>query len=241
MVAANRDEDFSRPASAAAFWTDDPDIVAGRDLSAGGTWLGATRSGRFAAITNFRNPADRMTDAPSRGALVADFLRGRQMPAEYLARLQETAQRYNGFSLLVGDGNELWCFSNRGMAPRSVEPGVHGLSNHLLDTPWPKVRKGVEALEASVRANAPVEQYFALLEDTQTAAEDQLPDTGVGPERERWLSSIRLSGGPYGTRCSTVFIAGRDGNAQFHERTWAVDGHAQSTTSHRFTIAPPGV
>lgn len=238
VVAANRDEDFARPTAAADFWKDEPTILAGRDLSAGGTWLGTSRDGRFAAITNYRNPSDRRTDAPSRGALVANFLRDTCSPPEYLKSLQSTAQNYNGFSLLVGDRDQLWCYSNRGLDPQPLPPGVHGLSNHLLNTPWPKVRRGVSALDSLVRRAAAPEDYFDLLDDTTTANDAELPDTGVGVERERWLSAIRLTGASYGTRCSTVLRMSASGEAEFHERTWRIDGQASGTVSHRFRIDP---
>lgn len=236
LVAANRDEDFMRPAAAAAFWTDRPGLLAGRDLGAGGTWLGITQTGRFAAITNFRNPASRRENAPSRGALVADYLAGDVPPAAYLEYHRQTGAKYNGFSLLVGDEQELWFYSNRGDQPQRIEPGVHGLSNHLLDTPWPKVVKGVRALETRIGARFDAEEHFSILADTEPASPDALPDTGVGPERERWLSSMRIVGGGYGTRCSTVLRVDAAGGAEFHERTWSPDGQPVSTVSHQFKI-----
>ena len=238
VVAANRDEDFSRPTAPAAFWNDHPGILAGRDLSAGGTWLGTSRSGRFAAITNYRSPSNRRTDAPSRGALVADFLRDSRSPAEYLESLQASAHAYNGFSLLVGDRDQLWCYSNRGLDPQPLAPGIHGLSNHLLNTPWPKVRRGVRALETLMRGEACPGAFLDLLDDTTIAADDELPDTGVGPQRERWLSAMRLVGGSYGTRCSTVLRMLGTGEAELHERTWDMDGQLTGTARHRFSIEP---
>lgn len=238
VVAANRDEDFARPTAAADFWQESPDILAGRDLTAGGTWLGTSRGGRFAAITNFRNPTDRRTDAPSRGALVANFLRDTCSPSEYLNTLQASAHEYNGFSLLVGDLDQLWCYSNRGLDPQPLPPGVHGLSNHLLNTPWPKVKRGVSALGTLTRRTADADEYFNLLGDTTPAADLELPDTGVGLERERWLSATRLVGASYGTRCSTVLRMSASGETEFHERTWAMDGQAVATVSHRFTLHP---
>lgn len=237
LVAANRDEDFKRPAAVAAFWPDRPVLLAGRDLSAGGTWLGVTRTGRFAAITNFRDPASRRENAPSRGALVADYLTGDSTPVAYLKALQQTGAAYNGFSLLVGNERELWFYSNRGNGPQRIEAGVHGLSNHLLDTPWPKVVKGVRALETKTAAHLDAEEYFSVLADTEPAPPEALPDTGVGPERERWLSSMRIVGAGYGTRCSTVLRIDAKGSAEFHERTWSPDGQPASTVSHQFKIS----
>ena len=236
VVAANRDEDFARPTAPADFWQENPESLAGRDLSAGGTWLGTHRNGRFAAITNYRNPSDRRSDAPSRGALVANFLRDTTSPPDYLRSLQASAQAYNGYSLLVGDRDQLWCFSNRGLAPQALPPGVHGLSNHLLNTPWPKVTRGVSALETLVRRGADSMEYFDLLDDTTVATDPELPDTGVGIERERWLSAMRLVGASYGTRCSTVLRMSATGEAEFHERTWGMGSEAAGTVSHRFRI-----
>jgi len=148
IVAANRDEYFGRPAAPAAFWDDHPNVLAGRDLEAGGTWLGVTLDGRFAALTNYRNPADMKTGAPSRGALVSDFLTGRAAPEDYARQLEKRAMDYNGFSLLVADAQSMFFFSNRGGPATRVAPGVHGLSNHLLDTSWPKVEKAKAKLAA---------------------------------------------------------------------------------------------
>src|SRR5262249_26077190 len=142
IVAANRDEYFAREAAPAGRWTDHPEVLAGRDLSGGGTWLGGLAGGRVAALTNFQNPATHRNDAPSRGALVKDFLVGQMAAAAYVHSLAREAKPYNGFCLLVGDGQNLFYYSNRAELPLEVEPGIHGLSNHLLDTPWPKVVKG---------------------------------------------------------------------------------------------------
>jgi len=237
IVAANRDENFARPTDAAEFWADRPAILAGRDLNAGGTWLGVDRNGRFAAITNFRNPADRRENAPSRGALVAGYLWGKTRPGDYLAQLQDAGGAYNGFSLLVGDPDDLWFYSNRGTGPQRVEPGVHGLSNHLLDTPWPKVVKGIGALETRIDSPFIAEDYFSVLSDSRPAPADALPDTGIGAEREKWLSSMRIVGADYGTRSSTVLCVTTGGSAEFHERTWARDGSAAGTVSYEFRIA----
>src|SRR3990172_7515698 len=148
VVAANRDEYFERPARAAAFWDDAPEVLAGRDLTAQGTWLGVTRAGRFASITNYRNPAERMATAPSRGDLVTGFLTGTNRPSASFAGVTPRAHEYNGFSMIAADRTSLVFFSNREGVVREVEPGVHGLSNHLLDTAWPNVEKGKQALGA---------------------------------------------------------------------------------------------
>jgi uncharacterized protein with NRDE domain len=237
IVAANRDEYFARPAAPAGFWDDHAHILAGRDLEAGGTWLGITLEGRFAALTNYRNPADRRSGVPSRGALVSDFLGGDVGPAEYVKRIQKAAASYNGFSLLVGNEDSLWFFSNRGSPPLRVAPGVHGLSNHLLDTPWPKVEKAKAQLASQLDRPFAADAAFELLSDTRRAPSAELPSTGVSLELEERLSAVRiLAAGGYGTRCSTALCFGKDGRVEFHERSYREDGSASGTVSYRLTL-----
>ena len=237
VVAANRDEYFERPSRAAAFWDDAPEVLAGRDLKAQGTWLGVTRAGRFASITNYRNPAERMATAPSRGRLVTDFLTAPYRPSAYFASVAPHAHEYNGYSMLAADRRSLAFFSNREGVVRDVEPGVHGLSNHLLDTPWPKVEKGKERLGALLDRPFDPKAYLQLLGDTEPAHDPHLPDTGVGVEWERKLSSIRISGGHYGTRCSTVVRIGTDGEAEFWERSYDREGAVIGTLHFGFTLS----
>lgn len=237
VVAANRDEYFDRPARAAAFWDEAPDVLAGRDLTAQGTWFGVSRAGRFASITNFRNPAERMATAPSRGHLVKNFLVSSHEPSAYFADVAPRAHEYNGFSMLAADAGSLAVFSNREGRVRAIEPGVHGLSNHLLDTPWPKVEKGKERLGALLDGHFDPEAYLHLLGDTEPAHDAHLPDTGVGVEWERRLSSIRIVGGHYGTRCSTVLRVAADGQMEFWERTYDREGGAIGTV--HFSLATP--
>ncbi|OGA27211.1 MAG: hypothetical protein A3I01_13005 [Betaproteobacteria bacterium RIFCSPLOWO2_02_FULL_65_24] len=236
LVAANRDEFFERPALPAAFWPDRPGLLAGRDLRAGGTWLGMTREGRFAAITNYRNPRDRRTDAPSRGALVGDFLAQRTRPADYLHAIEADARKYNGFSLLAAAGGELWFFSNYDSGAFCVPPGIHGLSNHLLNEPWPKVTRSKAWLARLIHQPFRAEDYFELLADETLAEDHQLPDTGIGLERERRASAIRIRDSVYGTRCSTVLLLRESGEAEFHERSFAPDGSITGTVRYAFTI-----
>ena len=195
VLAANRDEWFSRPAAPAAFWPDHPDILAGRDLQAGGTWLGVSTQGRFAALTNFRNPADRRIDAPTRGALVSTFLTGTVSARAFIHELGGNAAAYNGFSMLAGDASGLFCYSNRGGAPVEVQPGIHGLSNHLLDTPWPKVVKGCSGLEKLLAKEYRPRDHLDLMDDSVPLEERSLPQGEPTQDWERSLSSMRIMKG----------------------------------------------
>lgn len=238
VVAANRDEFHARPATAAAWWKEAPQILAGRDLQAGGTWLGITRGGRFAALTNFRDPPAHRPDAPSRGALVSDFLLGSEPPEGYLERLALRAGAYNGFNLVVGGPlTGLYAYCNRGGGVQSLAPGVHGISNGLLDEPWPKVRAGRAALGAAL-AGADPEALFAVLADRAQAADAELPDTGIGRDWERLLSSRFIAGPAYGTRCSTVVMWDADGGVRFIERSYDVEGAVTGTVEFAFAIKP---
>lgn len=221
VLAANRDEYYERPTAPAQFWDDAPQIFAGRDLVHGGSWLGVTSTGRIAALTNYRDPSDLHRHGPSRGKLVSGFLEGTATPAEYLSRLRESAVEYGGFNLLVGDSGTLLCHSNKSGETVALEPGIHGLSNHLLDTPWPKVCRGRDGL-ARMLAREPLapEDLFDLLADETHPPDQELPDTGVGLELERLLSPIFIRSPQYGTRCSTVLLVDHAGKVTFIERSF---------------------
>jgi uncharacterized protein with NRDE domain len=238
VVAANRDELLARPTQAAGFWQDAPQLLAGRDLSQGGTWLGITRDGRFAALTNFRDPPAKRPDRPSRGYLISAFLQGSDTPSAYVTGLAARAHEYNGFSLIVGHGGEFYYYANREREPRALAPGLYGLSNHLLDTPWPKVVRGKQALaQAMSTDNGPsAEQLFAILADRAPADETELPDAVLGGERELWLSPLFISGSDYGTRSSTVLWIDNDGEVTFIERTFQGGPERYSTVEHRFRL-----
>ena len=221
VIAANRDEFYDRPTAPASFWDDRPDLLAGRDLRAGGTWFGINRKGRVAAITNYRDPASIKSNAPSRGELVSDFLTGDEKPEEYLVGLDLKAGAYNGFNLIVGVKDQICWYSNCGNGTRSLIPGIYGVSNHLLDTPWPKVSRGKASLE-NILSNNPItspEVLFDMLLDRSIPDDDNLPDTGVGLEWERLLSSIFISSPNYGTRSSAILLIDRNNHVTFMERT----------------------
>jgi uncharacterized protein with NRDE domain len=227
IVAANRDEFYDRPTAAARHWRDAPTVLAGRDLRAGGTWLGLDRAGRFAAVTNFRQGQREPAARRSRGHLVSDYLTGDIGLPSYMNRVKRDAALYNGFNLLAADARAVMYFSNREGEVRDLAPGVYGLSNHLLDTPWPKVTAGKAALKALTReASVPVlmAELFELLSDRAQAADDRLPATGIGAEWERLLSSAFIASAGYGTRSSTVVLLARDGKLAFVERSFGANG-----------------
>ena len=237
VVAANRDEWRDRAAEPADWWRSYPDVLAGRDLQAGGTWLGVTRGARFAAVTNFRDPAERRTTARSRGSLVMDFLLGTDTPARFLANLSARSHDYNGFNLILGDGATLFYYGSREDIARPIEPGVHALSNHLLDEPWPKVVKGRLAMEEALAERDPTPRLFELLSDTGGAPDAELPRTGVGIEWERRLAAALITGADYGTRCSTVLTMTRDAAIAVEERTRKPDGSVAGIARHNFRAA----
>jgi uncharacterized protein with NRDE domain len=241
-VAANRDEFFARPAAPAAWWPDAPGVFAGRDLRSAGTWLGVTRTGRFAALTNFRDAtAARRGDAPSRGRLVAEFLRSKESGADYVARILPDANSFEGFNLLVSDGTDLLSYSNVEGSAVSLPPGVYGLSNHLLETPWPKVIAARERFAhalAAARDAADLEgRLLALLGDRSLASDATLPDTGLPLDWERALSAAFVVLPDYGTRASTALVVGVDGSARVVERSFGEGGAPLGEVRETFRIS----
>ena len=241
VLAANRDEFYGRPAAPAAWWDENPEILAGRDLQAGGTWLGLTRGGRVAALTNFRQPAMPRPDARSRGALVAEFLASAASAAEFAERLSAEAELYNGFNLFFGDlDGGFYFFSNRtSRPPEPIAPGFHGLSNHLLDTPWPKVERGRRGLRTWLDSaeDPDPEELLALLSDRTQPPDAELPDTGVGLELERVLAPMFLHTPMYGTRCSTVLIVDFQRQARFIERSFGPEATWLGSRSYELRLA----
>jgi uncharacterized protein with NRDE domain len=237
VVAANRDEFFRRPTAAASFWPGGQ-ILAGRDLEAGGTWMGTTVDGRFAALTNYRAPDLHREGAASRGQLVADFLGSDEAPITWLAKCGTDAASYNPFNLLVGDRHTLACFSSTDGRIRELAPGVYGLSNHLLDTPWPKVDAAKSSLSRALAALPDDRPLFDLLRDDSIHPDGALPRTGVSLEWERLLSAAFVKAPGYGTRSSTVLIVSRGGTPVFDEQTWLEGGQAGGRS--RFRFSPTG-
>ncbi|MFO7985449.1 MAG: NRDE family protein [Desulfatiglandaceae bacterium] len=238
IIAANRDEFYERPTAPLAFWDDIPEVLAGKDLRSGGTWLGITQEGRIAAVTNFRDPTSQRPNAPSRGQLVKDFLAGMESPAAYLAGLVPNARAYNGFNLVLGTVQEMWWYSNRGEGMQRITPGIHGLSNHLLDTPWPKVKQGKRTL-TKILSQGPTsleQALFEMLADPSTAPDHLLPDTGVGLKKERMLSPIFITSPDYGTRSSTLLFIDYQGRVTVTERTYDAGAATTPEVRYEFTI-----
>lgn len=237
VLAGNRDEFHDRSSSPLGWWQDDPRILGGRDLKAGGTWLGVARSGRFGVITNYRDLQAPIEGAPSRGQLIPRFLTGATSPKEFLDDLRGAALRFSGFNLLVGGPRALYYLSNRGpAAPRVLSPGVYGLSNHLLDTPWPKLERTRKRFNAILQQSefAP-EDLFAMLNDREPARADEgLPSTGLPQDWERVVSAPFIVNERYGTRCSSVLLVERNGRTILHERRYDPSGTQSGTTRFEF-------
>ncbi len=229
ILAANRDEFFSRPTAAMDFWQDNPYILAGRDLKEKGTWLGMDRNCRFAALTNYRDPASVKNNPPSRGQIIKDYLTSDNSAADFLEKLQEQADSFNGFNLVLSDAKSFFWFSNKGGKPKQLGPGIYGLSNHLLNTPWPKIKKGTKALEKIVsnKKNVSAEDLFHLLENREIPHDSELPDTGVGIEWERILAPVFIGSRDYGTRSSSVIIMNNDGHSLIAERGFNKKGQLE--------------
>lgn len=222
IVAANRDEFYARPTAPAQFWEDHPDILAGRDLKQMGTWMGITKSGKFAALTNYRDPNEITDGKRTRGELVGNFLKEHLPPQNYLDSVAKNKDGYPGFNLLVGDANQLYYYANIENKIRELQPGVYGLSNHLLNTDWPKVKIGKAGLQriiSTVGDNCD-EELFALLQNADEAPDFALPKTGVTLEWERVLSALFIQSENYGTRSSTI-LKMTDDEIMFKERVYA--------------------
>jgi uncharacterized protein with NRDE domain len=236
VLAANRDEFHERPTAAADFWPRPPGLLAGRDLQAGGTWLGVTRDGRIAAVTNFREPLS--PEPPlerSRGDLVTCFLVGEQAPLTHAQALLASASSFRGFNLLLGDRNGLAYVSNRRESAVEIEAGSHGLSNHLLDTDWPKVHSGRACLERLLgQDRIEAEDLLSLLTERSTVPGDMPGDADDGAIRHHLMNHYFIVSPTYGTRSSTVVLVDSDGGIEFVERRFAPDGSETGTS--RFAL-----
>jgi uncharacterized protein with NRDE domain len=235
IVVANRDEFHARPTARAAWWPNG--IFAGRDLSAGGTWFGVTRTARFALLTNYRDGRARDPAARSRGELVVGALTATSSPRDFLADTLHAGTRYQGFNLVAGRAGDVHCASNRDGRVTRIGDGIVGLSNHLLDSPWPKVERTKARLRAALAADEiDPECLFDVLDDRAPAPDDSLPDTGIGLARERLLSSPFIVGEHYGTRSSSVLLVGKDARVHFVERTFDAAGNAAGDVSESFAL-----
>ena len=241
VVAANRDEFHARPTAATHFSEEHPQLLAGRDLEQGGTWMGITRQGRFAAITNYRDPA-RTAPAPrSRGELTLDFLAGSDSAADFLAQVARRADDYAGFNLLLGDGNSLWYFTNSvapdERQPRELLAGIYGLSNARLDTPWPKVEAGRERLAQVLAAGPGHEALASVVNDRALAEPGQLQALDLHGEMDQLLSAQFIVTAPYGTRSTTTLWVDRGGEAHWRELSFDAQGSQTDSTQEQFSIA----
>lgn len=222
IIAANRDEFYERPTKEARFWDDEPELLAGRDLERMGTWLGITKQGRFAALTNYRDPTNEHPNKSSRGQIVTSFLTGGTSTPDFLKELRKRKDDYNGFNIIVGTVDELYYYGNRQTDIVKLNGGTYTVSNHLLNTPWPKVEKARTMLQNYVTTHEEidVDALFEQLAYREIASDELLPNTGVGIDLERKLSPIFIKTDGYGTRSSTVLLINQDNEVTFIERTY---------------------
>ena len=242
VVAANRDEFHARAAQRAQWWNDEDGcaLLAGRDLSQGGTWLGVNRRARWAFVTNVREPGRNDPAAPSRGALVPRVLRASGDVEAAVARIAAEGARYNGFNLVGGELRSATFASNRAAGPRALPRGISGLSNAGLDTPWPKLERAKAGVAAWAASGADeIDALFDVLNDRAVADDDALPDTGLSLSRERLLSAPFIVSGDYGTRCSTLLALDRAGAVHFAERSFNPAGEVTGDVEFRFAVQTP--
>ncbi|SFB21519.1 Uncharacterized conserved protein, contains NRDE domain [Lentibacillus halodurans] len=235
IIAANRDEFYKRPTAPAQFWKDSPDILAGRDLVGMGTWLGITKGGRIAALTNYRDPAQEQHNQKSRGHIVRNFLESGMAAADFFSRLQKEKDLYTGFNVIAGTPEQLFYYNNIQNVISLIHQGTHGLSNKFLNTAWPKVTKGKEKLAEYINQNAIIktDPLFDIISDVEEAQDAHLPETGVGLDLERKLSPMFIQTPDYGTRSSTVLLVDRNNQVTFAERTYE---NATLENENRFTF-----
>mgnify|MGYP003808180431 CR=1 FL=1 len=239
IVAANRDEFYARKTAALSEWHDHPGIIGGRDLQAQGTWMAMAREGKIGMVTNYRDLKNIDPHAPTRGHLVTDYLIHGQGAEAYLKEVHLKASRYNGFSLVVGSADELFFYSNYQSKILKLGPGLYGLSNHLLDTPWPKVERGKKKM--SVALSTPKVDpavLFEVLRDEEVAPDSQLPNTGLDIGRERALSAMFIKSPNYGSRCSTVVLVDIENNVSYTERVYDTKTFDYKENTIKWKTAP---
>lgn len=239
VIAANRDEFYNRKTAPAHFWEDHPEVLGGRDLEAGGTWLGINKIGRISMVTNYRDLKNIKPGAPSRGHLVSDYLLENESPERYMRNVEEKRSVYNGFNLIAGTLDQFFYYSNYQGKVRKIDAGLHGLSNHLLNTSWPKVRVGMEKMTDLLKTTAlNPDHILDVMFNDAIAPDEELPDTGIGLEKERLLSSMFIKSPGYGTRSSTVVMVDRSNNLLFKERVYDTDTFGFTSHEFSFKISP---
>lgn len=225
IVCSNRDEFKKRPSQRAHYWKDHPQVFAGRDLLEGGTWLGLAQKSKFSVVTNYRDFSLHKEAMRSRGELTVNYLTNNESPKQYLESVSQTMSNYNPFNLVVADGKQLLYLSNVEGEIKCLKPGVYGLSNHLLDTPWPKVAEGLTTLRPVIEAKPDIETIvetcFTVLDRKTPYDDDRLPHTGIPIETERKLSSVFVDFDDYGTQYQTVIIREKSGRTYFYEKSWS--------------------
>lgn len=223
ILAANRDEFYERPTTAAHFWNEEeaPHLLAGKDLEAGGTWMGVHTSHKWAALTNYRDPYLKRDNPPSRGTIIPEYLQSSLNAAEYVQALNQHSDHFMGFNVLVGDSNELFHYSNASKFITPIQAGIHGVSNATLNTSWPKLDWAKSQLEKNIRANQlEPNDFFAWLTNNEQAEDALLPETGIPYKWEKAVSSVFIKTESYGTRCSTILLIDKEGSIQFTERRY---------------------
>ncbi|RDV27355.1 NRDE family protein [Alteromonas aestuariivivens] len=239
IIAANRDEFHQRATAPSQFWPENPDLLAGRDLKAGGTWMGVTRNGFISALTNIREPLRQNDKARSRGEVCAGYLHNPLPHHQQLSQLVSQRAEFNGYNFLFGHWSKPGVYNNRYNQYQSLAPGIHGLSNAQLNSPWPKVTKGMQALSQYCQQQRAIqcEDLFELLRNDELAEDEFLPDTGVGYEWEKALSAIFIRSPQYGTRSSTLLLINSTGLAYWQERTFNPNGGLSHCQEFEFPLA----
>jgi uncharacterized protein with NRDE domain len=236
ILLANRDEFYARPTAQAAFWSSDGKILAGKDLQAGGTWMGMNMSGKLAALTNYRS-IDHNTYIKSRGALVSNYLKNREIPESYINQLSNLREDYAGYNILVGQLENLQVYSNINNKTHVIQPGIHGLSNRFLNTDWFKVKKGKQALSDLIQKdNIDKKLFLEILQDRQSVSGQDLPETGFTKTQEEMLSPLFIKSPLYGTRCSTIITIDCAKNVTFFELSYGGEIQPESV-EYQFQIS----